>query len=98
MHMQSLNVHMSSLIVISPSSSSSSSLSPFGINCYKGGVSLGTRRRMQIHVVIVRDEDVENGGEMVEVILELLLPLIKSMDAITGRKSLKLTGQSTILS
>jgi hypothetical protein len=53
---------------------------------------------MQIHVVIVRDEDVENGGEMVEVILELLLPLIKSMDAITGRKSLKLTGQSTILS
>jgi hypothetical protein len=43
----------------------------------------------------VRTEVVENGGELAEVILELLLPLIKSMDAITGRKSLKLTGQGT---
>jgi hypothetical protein len=67
------------------------SLSPFGINCHKGGVSLGTWRRTWKHAVIMRAEPIKDRGEPVEVILKLLPPLIKSMDAVTGRQSLKLT-------
>jgi hypothetical protein len=89
MHIQSLNVHLSYpnynipiFIFISP---------PLASIAIKEGISLGTQRRAQIHAVIVRDEAVKNGGELAEVILKLLLPLFKSMDAITGRKGLKLT-------
>jgi hypothetical protein len=43
----------------------------------------------------VRVKAIKNGGELVEIILKLLMRLIKSMDAVTTRQSLKLTGQST---
>jgi hypothetical protein len=39
----------------------------------------------------MRAEPIKDRGEPVEVILKLLPPLIKSMDAVTGRQSLKLT-------
>jgi hypothetical protein len=38
---------------------------------------------------------VKDGGELTEVILKLLLPLIQWMNAITGRQSLELTRKST---
>jgi hypothetical protein len=79
------------LIVKSPPSS----LSPVGIDCHKGGVALGTQRRTRLHAIIMRAKAVKDGGELAEVILMLLLPLIKSMDVVTSRQSLKLIGQST---
>ena len=81
MHMQSLNVHMSSpLNMTSPNFSYL--LSPFGINCHKGGVSLITRWR--VHAVVMGAESVEERGELPEVILELMLPLTNIMDAFIG--------------
>ena len=56
---------------------SSSFISPFGINFHKGGASLRTRWGMQIHIVVIGAETVEDGGELTEVILKLLLPLIQ---------------------
>jgi hypothetical protein len=52
------------------------SLSPFGINCQKGGVSLRTRCRTRIHVVLMRAKAVKDGCELAEIILKLLLSLI----------------------
>jgi hypothetical protein len=52
---------------------------------------MATRRSTRIHAVVVRVEAVENGDELIKVILELMLPLIKCMNTITGRESLKLT-------
>ena len=60
MHMQSLNVHMSSPEYDIPNFSSL--LSPFGINCHKGGVSLITRWR--VHAVVMGAESVEDRGEL----------------------------------
>jgi hypothetical protein len=89
-HMQSLNVHMSSPEYdIHPNFSSL--LSPFGINCHKGGVSLITRWR--VHDVVMGAESVEERGELPEVILELLLPLTNILDAFIGGQVVKLTGQ-----
>jgi hypothetical protein len=58
MHMHSLNVHMSEL----PLNVTTSLLSPFGINCHKGGASLTTRWR--IHAIIVSAEGVKERGEL----------------------------------
>jgi hypothetical protein len=69
----------------------SSLLSPFGINCQKGGVSLITRWR--VHVVVMGAEGVEERGELPEVILELLLTLADILDAFIGGQVVKLTGQ-----
>jgi hypothetical protein len=79
-HAKSKCPHELPQTLISPSSS----LSPFGINCHKGGVSLGTWQRTQIHVVIVRAEAAKNGRELAEFILELLLPLIKSIERVSN--------------
>jgi hypothetical protein len=54
-------------------------LSPFGINCHKGGVSLITTWR--VHVVVMGAESVKDRGELPEVMLELLLPLTYILDA-----------------
>jgi hypothetical protein len=73
------------------SSNFSSLLSPFGINCHKGGVSLTTRCR--VHDVVMGAESVEERGELPEVILELLLPLTDILDAFICGQVVKLTGQ-----
>jgi hypothetical protein len=61
------------LIVIFPSSF----LSPFGINFHKGGASLRIRWGTRTYVVVMGAEAIKYGGELAEVILKLLLPLIK---------------------
>jgi hypothetical protein len=86
--MHSLNVHISEL----PLNMISSLLSPFGINCHKGGASLTTRWR--IHAIIVSAEGVKERGEMPKVLLELLLPLTYLLHAFIGREIVKLTRQS----
>jgi hypothetical protein len=42
----------------------------------------------------MRAKVVKDGGELDKIILKLLLPLIKRMDAVIGRQSVKLTRQS----
>jgi hypothetical protein len=58
-------------------------LSPFGINCHKGGASLTTGWR--IHAIIVSAEGVKERGELPKVLLELLLPLTYFLNAVVGR-------------
>jgi hypothetical protein len=48
-----------------------------------------------MHVVVVSAERVKEGGELAKILLELLLPLIDIMHAVTCRKIVKLTGEST---
>jgi hypothetical protein len=71
---------------------SSSLLSPFSINCQKGGVSLTTRWR--IHAVIMGAEGVEEREELPKVLLELLLSLTYILNAFICRQIVKLTRQS----
>jgi hypothetical protein len=61
------------------------SLFPFGINLPERRGFTAHRWRMQIHVVVLRAKDVKDRGELAEIILKLLLPLIKRMDVVTGR-------------
>jgi hypothetical protein len=70
--MHGLNVHINKL-PLNMTTSLSSLLSPFGINCHKGGASLITWWRM--HAIVVSAEGVKERGELPKVLLELLLPL-----------------------
>jgi hypothetical protein len=68
----------------------SSLLSPFGINCHKGGISLSTRWR--VLTVVMSAEGVEERGELPEVSLELLLTLMDILNASIGGQVVKLIG------
>jgi hypothetical protein len=76
-----------------PLNMTTSLLSPFGINCHKGGASLTTRWR--IHAIIVSAEGVKERGELLKVLLELLLPLTYILHSFIGREIVKLTRQSS---
>jgi hypothetical protein len=89
MHMHGLNVHISKL----PLKMATSLLSPFGINCQKGGASLITWWRM--HAIVVSAEGVKERGELPKVLLELLLLLTDLLHAVIGREIVKLTRQSS---
>jgi hypothetical protein len=39
---------------------------------------------MRVHVVVMRAKAVKDGSELTEIVLELLLPLIKRMNAVTS--------------
>jgi hypothetical protein len=92
MHMHGLNVHINKL-PLNMATSLSSLLSPFGINCHKGGASLITWWRM--HAIVVSVEGVKERGELPKVLLELLLPLTYLLHAVIGREIVKLTRQSS---
>jgi hypothetical protein len=92
MHMHGLNVRISKL-PLNMATSLSSLLSPFGINCHKGGASLITWWRM--HAIVVSAEGVKERGELPKVLLELLLPLTDLLHAVIGREIVKLTRQSS---
>jgi hypothetical protein len=64
--MHSRNVHMSKRAP-PECDSFSSLLSPFGINCHKGGASLITWWRM--HAIIVSAEGVKERGELPKILL-----------------------------
>jgi hypothetical protein len=90
--MHGLNVHISKL-PLKMITSLSSLLSPFGINCHKGGASLITWWRM--HAIVVSAEGIKERGELAKVLLELLLPLTDLLHAVIGREIFKLTRQSS---
>jgi hypothetical protein len=92
MHMHGLNVHINKL-PLNMATSLSSLLSPFGINCHKGGASLITWWRM--HAIVVSVEGVKERGQLPKVLLELLLPLTYLLHAVIGREIVKLTRQSS---
>ena len=96
MHMHSLNVHINKQAppeYDNFSFFSCSLLSPFGINCHKGGASLIIWWRM--HAIVVSAEGVKERGELPKVLLELLLPLTYLLHAVIGREIVKLTRQSS---
>jgi hypothetical protein len=92
MHMHGLNVHINKL-PLNITTSLSSFLSPFGINCHKGGASLITWWRM--HDIVVSAEGIKERGELPKVLLELLLPLTYLLHAVIGREIVKLTRLSS---
>jgi hypothetical protein len=92
MHMHGLNVHINKL-PLNMTTSLSSLLSPFGINCHKGGASLITWWRM--HAIVVSAEGVKERGELPKILLKLLLPLTDLLHAVIGREIVKLTRQSS---
>ena len=92
MHLHSLNVHINKL-PLNMTTSLSSLLSPFGINCHKGGASLTTWWRM--HAIVVSAKGVKERGELPKALLELLLPLTDLLHAVICRVIVKLTRQSS---
>jgi hypothetical protein len=54
--------------------------------------SMTTRRGARVHSVVMRAKTVKHQGQLTEVILEPLLPLIKLMNVVTGGQCLKLSG------
>jgi hypothetical protein len=93
MHMHGLNVHINKLPLNMTTLLFSPLLSPFGINCHKGGASMITWWRM--HAIVVSAEGVKERGELPKVLLELLLPLTYLLHAVIGREIVKLTRQSS---
>jgi hypothetical protein len=92
MHMHGLNVHINKL-PLNMTTSLTSLLSPFDINCHKGGALLITWWRM--HAIVVSAEGVKERGELPKILLELLLPQTYLLHAFIGREIVKLTRQSS---